>query len=309
MGDSSVGRGLETVLVGTDFSPGTGLALERALHLPLAPGATVHVVHVLPEQLPARVRPSVMADAKAALAKQAATLEQVARAKGASDVSIAWEIAQGRQPHVELIRAARQRRAELIVMGRHGEHSLRERLMGSTTERLVRHSDTPSLIVTSERPPPYRVPIVAIDLAEEVPVHQGLVDLTLRLVAPYPDGLTLLHAFEVPFEGRLRPVLATEDLVEYRKEYRRKAVQDFSRLRGELQIPDVAVKMILASGDPRQALVREVKRRGADLLVLGTHGRTGVAHALLGSVAEWTIGRAPCDIAVQRPREFRFEAP
>jgi nucleotide-binding universal stress UspA family protein len=42
-------------------------------------------------------------------------------------------------------------------------------------------------------------------------------------------------------------------------------------------------------------------RRRSDLIAVGTHGRTGVAHALLGSVAEWVVRCAPCDVLVARP--------
>jgi nucleotide-binding universal stress UspA family protein len=56
-------------------------------------------------------------------------------------------------------------------------------------------------------------------------------------------------------------------------------------------------------------ILGEVLRNGADLLILGTHARAGLAHALLGSVAEWAIGSVPCDILIARPVRFAFELP
>lgn len=308
MREDSARRPLKTLLVATDFSPSAALAIERVAKLPLAPGATVHLVHVVPKLMPARVRPSVWADAEEALGRAAAALDEAVKAASPIDTVIALEVAQG-QPYVELIRAARRRGAELIVMGRHGKHSLKERFVGKTTERVVRHGDLPSLIVTSKRLSPYSVPMVAVDLADEIPVIQGLVDLTLKLIAPESHGVTLLHAFQAPFETRMRPVLPHEDFVNYRREYKRAAVQDFARLQAEVEAPNVAIRTLLSSGDPREIIAREVRRRSADLLVLGTHGRTGIAHALLGSVAESTMARALCDVAIQRPQGFRFEAP
>jgi nucleotide-binding universal stress UspA family protein len=48
---------------------------------------------------------------------------------------------------------------------------------------------------------------------------------------------------------------------------------------------------------------------GADLIVIGTHGRTGIAHMLLGSVAEQVVRTAPCSVLTIRPDAFRFELP
>lgn len=294
-------------MVGTDFSASATLAVERALKLPLAPGATVHLVHVVPGQVPERLRGSVESKAKDALGEAAATFEQVARATD-PNARVSWEVLEG-QPHVELIRAARQRNAELIVVGRHGKHSLRERLLGSTTERIARHSEIPTLVVTSKRTSPYRCPMVAVDLADDLSIVQGLVDLALTLVDPEADRLILLHAFQAPFERRLRYLLANGELSEYRAEYKRKALSALVKLRGDIHAPNVAVRTVLARGEPERSIVREASRRGADLLVLGTHGRTGMAHAFLGSVAEAALRRATCDIAILRPHGFRFEAP
>lgn len=300
-------RQLRTVLVGTDFSMSANLAVERAIKLPLAPGATVHLVHVVPAQVPERLLASVQTNAKEALSEAAATFEQVAKATDPS-LSVASEILEG-HPHVELIRMARRVNAELVVVGRHGKHSLREKLLGSTTERVVRHSEIPTLVVTSKKTSPYRCPMVAVDLADDLAIIQGLVDLALMLIAPDADRLMLVHAFQAPFERRLRYLLGNSDLAEYRAEYKQEAIRALMKLRGDIVAPNVAVRTVLARGEPERSIVREASRRGADLLVLGTHGRRGIAHALLGSVAEEVLRRATCDIAILRPRDVRFEEP
>src|SRR5690606_14472142 len=59
----------------------------------------------------------------------------------------------------------------------------------------------------------------------------------------------------------------------------------------------------VATGEPTEALVTEAKQWGADLLVLGTEGRSGLPRLLIGSVAEFVVKRAPCDVLVVPPRE------
>jgi nucleotide-binding universal stress UspA family protein len=65
----------------------------------------------------------------------------------------------------------------------------------------------------------------------------------------------------------------------------------------------------LRPGDARSVILREVIRQRADLLALGTHARSGLSHALIGSVAEWVVAMAPCDVLVARPQKFTFKLP
>jgi nucleotide-binding universal stress UspA family protein len=49
-------------------------------------------------------------------------------------------------------------------------------------------------------------------------------------------------------------------------------------------------------GDPREGILKYTKESDADLLVIGTHGRRGIAHLVLGSVAEWLVRTAPLPV-------------
>ena len=62
-------------------------------------------------------------------------------------------------------------------------------------------------------------------------------------------------------------------------------------------------------GDPRMVVLRALIKFKADVVVLGTHGRSGISHFLLGSVAEWILHEAPCDVLIGRPERFTFELP
>lgn len=62
--------------------------------------------------------------------------------------------------------------------------------------------------------------------------------------------------------------------------------------------PGLSVTSEVLSGLPARQVVAYAEREGVDLIVLGTHGRTGISHALLGSVAEAVVRRAPCRVLV-----------
>lgn len=69
------------------------------------------------------------------------------------------------------------------------------------------------------------------------------------------------------------------------------------------------VERVLKEGTPYVEIVRYAKEQNADLIVLGTHGRSGLAHALLGSVAERVVRKAPCPVLTVRPAGHQFVMP
>lgn len=145
------------------------------------------------------------------------------------------------------------------------------------------------------------VPIDVFDVCREA------VDFAVDLAQRYGGAeLTLLHVYQ-PQTYALPPdsmmfagpqVMATQVT---------QADEALTALRKEIEgrgVPRVATH--IAQGDPVDEILREVRDRGHDLCVMGTHGRTGLAHALLGSVAEKVVRRAPCAVlTVHSPHNAR----
>lgn len=87
------------------------------------------------------------------------------------------------------------------------------------------------------------------------------------------------------------------------------AEPDIGKLLKSLERKGAQVRPQLRWGDARSVILSEAARIRADLVVLGTHGRSGLAHMLLGSVAEWILVNARTDVLVARPVRFTFEVP
>ena len=87
----------------------------------------------------------------------------------------------------------------------------------------------------------------------------------------------------------------------------RQQIEEANRLTagaaGALEAAHVSTEVVVREGDPRSAIVDEADEWGADLIVVGSHGRTGITRLLLGSVAEAVVGHAHCSIEVVRRRE------
>ncbi len=71
----------------------------------------------------------------------------------------------------------------------------------------------------------------------------------------------------------------------------------------------VTLESKIDSGSPPEVILRLAKEMDVDLIVMGTHGRSGISHALLGSVAEKTVQRAACPVLVVRKEEHEFVTP
>jgi nucleotide-binding universal stress UspA family protein len=72
---------------------------------------------------------------------------------------------------------------------------------------------------------------------------------------------------------------------------------------------EVASQTLVRSGPPAIEIIEAAKSLQADLIIISTHGYTGLKHVMLGSVAEHVVRRAPCPVLVVREREHEFLAP
>jgi nucleotide-binding universal stress UspA family protein len=294
---------LQSILVPTDFSKSAELALGRTLRLPLVPGAKLHVVHVLPADLPAKVRPKAEADARRSLEEALSHARDAGQSSG--ELNLTSEVLRG-EAFVEIIRSSRSIGAELIVLGRHGRRPIRDMFIGTTAERVVRKGDVPILVVNVKPTHPYQRPLIATDLED---ASRRTFELALRVLGPEVSNVNVVHAFHVPFEGFVTPISSAREKSDYRRSFQEEAVAGLAKFLGQYQNCGVRWKTAVHQGDPRSVVLAMARRRRVDLIVLGTHGRSGVAHALVGSVAEWVIAAATCDVLVARPIRFSFELP
>jgi nucleotide-binding universal stress UspA family protein len=130
----------------------------------------------------------------------------------------------------------------------------------------------------------------------------------VELARRYDASLTLLHVYQ-PISYALPEgyVLPSANLLADLEVSLGKALDDARR---QLEsIPGLRVDTSLTQGVPFAEIVRFAREGAYDLIVLSTHGRTGLRHALLGSVAEKVVRKAPCPVLTIRPRGHEFERP
>jgi nucleotide-binding universal stress UspA family protein len=113
------------------------------------------------------------------------------------------------------------------------------------------------------------------------------------LARDYQARLVVLHALPTPVIGYPEGVIVTQP-----EEFRAEARANLQQL--VPTDPAIPIERLLSDGDPVSAIVETAKGRNCDLIVMGTHGWTGVARWLMGSVAEGVLRRAPCPVLTIR---------
>lgn len=128
-----------------------------------------------------------------------------------------------------------------------------------------------------------------------------------ELAKRYDASLTLLHVYQ-PISYALPEgyVLPSANLLADLEVNLGRALDEAKK---QLESAGVPVDTSLVQGIPFAEIVRFAREGGYDLVVLSTHGRTGLRHALLGSVAEKVVRKAPCPVLTVRPSGHEFESP
>ncbi|MDF3071283.1 MAG: UspA domain protein [Polyangiaceae bacterium] len=123
------------------------------------------------------------------------------------------------------------------------------------------------------------------------------VELAIALASSLGAKLTLLHTWEIPAYPYMDYVASTGDLTTEIENAAAKALADALAV-VKTQIPDAAA--VLRVGAPWQQVIDSVGELGVDLVVMGTHGRRGLSHHLLGSVAEKVVRLCPVPVLTVR---------
>ncbi|MDR7484067.1 MAG: universal stress protein [Armatimonadota bacterium] len=131
--------------------------------------------------------------------------------------------------------------------------------------------------------------LVALDLS---PTSAALAEFAVRLAHQSGGALTALHAYTADEATRAwrEAGLHLDRFIDHLR-------AEMAYLLARTGVEAGRVKVVVVQGDPAEAILEQASA-GADLIVVGTHGRTGLPRLLMGSVAEAVVRRAPCPVVV-----------
>jgi len=302
---------LQRILVTTDLSAPARHAVERAFRLAAEMNGRLCILHVMELDALDSLREMLGDDmfaVKAALNSDAhARLEQLTRDPAMHrGVAAQTRVASG-NPLATISDTADALDTDLLVLGARGDSFLRHTLLGSTAARLLRKSLRRPVLVVKQAPhEAYRSVLVAVDFS---PVSSHVIRM-VRQLAPHAD-LTLLHAFELPYEGKLAFAGVDEQIIRRyvatEGEVRHKRLHDLAATTGLAPV-DYSARVV--HGDPAQQIITMEQEVDADLIVVGKHGTHVAEELLLGSVTKHVLAESQCDVLVIcDPREAADESP
>lgn len=143
---------------------------------------------------------------------------------------------------------------------------------------------------------PIRTLLLAIDFSES---SSAVVDVALELAKRFSATIHIVHAFDLPI-----PLVTPYEVAipeAYLDQTRKAAAHKLAIVVEQIAAQDVAVESYLTEAPAAPAIARTAEEVDADLVVMGTHGHTGIKHLVLGSVAERTMRLAPCSVLVVKP--------
>lgn len=280
------------LLAATDFSRPARLAVLRAARVAAATGARLDVVHVarpLSRSLMAWLRKEP--EGKELLESARTQLEEVVA--GAIDLGAdaRGHLVTG-APVATLEATCGRLKTGLVVLGAHGSRGLRDRVIGTTAERLVERLRCDMLVVRKRPSTVYRKVLVCVDTSA---ASAQALRCALALA---PDAkVEVLHAYEPPLAGQFRSARLRELAAKHAADERERARETLRAFIADAGIDDDRLKLVLRTGHPPQVIERAASALQPDLIAVG-HSTSPLVAPFVGSVAREVLRTCDSDILV-----------
>lgn len=286
---------MRQIIAATDFSDLANHAVATASQLARAFEAKLILAHAFDTAPmgPASAYPmAAFATYPSAAAMRAAAQKQLdevkAQVETAGNVDVSTELLDHPSAWAALCDLAERRNADLIVLGTHGRTAISRLLLGSVAETTLRHAPCSVLALRGATKPIERILVGTDFSAASKPALIAANALARRLDAE----VTLIHVYVAP-----RPLWGEQQVELGRIDTElRQSMVDVHREYFEVPL-EVA---LMQSDNVALAMSEYASAHGIGLVVVSTHGRTGIKRMLMGSVAEATVRHAPCAVWVAR---------
>ena len=301
----SVEPGPLRVLLGVDGSACAADALEFVDRSPWPDGSEIRVVEAIEDRVPAIAGPwptyghveapqiveAMGEEAERTVADSVTKLER-------SGIKITSAVVPGRPVNV-LIDTAGDFDASLIVVGSHGRGAIKSMVLGSVSADVVAHAEAPVLV--ARQPGVARILLAwdgsaaageAANLLLEWPVFEDSIVRVASVAHGGPDWMSSVH-WSTPTPDAAITSVGDEPSLNHHVEL----AEDMA---GRLSRGGLDARADVREGDPADEILSVARSWQADLIVMGTHGRTGLQRLVLGSVAQHVIAHAPCSVLVVR---------
>lgn len=271
---------VDRLLFPTDGSAGAMVALEHALDLATDHDATVDVLTVREDESADDADPDVLELAADRARERGLTSRTTVRTG---------------KPYRQILEYTTEEAIDLVVMPTHGRTGLERLLLGSVTARVIRLSDVPVLTArpAAELRYPYRRILVPTDGSQ---CANAALDVAIGLASVAEVPLTALSVVEPTRQDANVRSSVSRDRIDERAH---DAVETAAAAARDASVPDVGTAVVRGSS-VHEAITAHVAANPIDLVVVGTHGRTGIDRYLFGGVTEKLVRTAEVPVLTVR---------
>jgi len=270
---SPVGR-LERIMLVTDNSEFSDSATSEAISLAKRCNSRLHVFTVLPPpdfETPL-AQPVFKQEKSAAVIK----LNEIRKRAIADGVDCEILLGHGDEPFEEIVEEAEYSNMDVIIMGRRDHSDLMRMMVGGTTEKVIGYTNSNVMVIPRGATLEGKGIVLAVDCSR---FSDAAAATAASLVQQCAVPITVVA---VAIDERLR-----ED-----------ANTNATRIQGLLRQNDIEAAVDVRIGQPGMEVIASAREHGADLIVMGSHGKSGIERLLVGSVSERVIGHSHCPVLV-----------
>lgn len=291
------------IVVGIDFTASCRNALREAARRASVDGGSVTAVHVMDEFLVHEIKRALSTDEATVRADWEKRLKTFVDESEVGAVNVTAEVRIG-NAFSELVEACKVHHADLLVMGVKGSRNEPHRI-GVIAAKCVRHAPVDVLVVREDAQGPFKHVVACVDFSEN---SAKAVQFALHMAVQDKAALDCLHVYQSALAlaldyGGFAPPLPSgtdEQALSLWQAELDKFVEPLVRARGEVPVRALVKERV----NIREAILEHVEETKADLVVLGTRGKTGLRTFLIGTTAEKVVQHAPCSILAVKPDDL-----
>lgn len=192
------------------------------------------------------------------------------------------------EPYERIIDLAQAENCDLIVMGRRGLKRIERVLVGSVTARVIGYSPIDVLVIPRDTTVGFKRVLIATDGSR---FSNAAEKKAIDFAKSYGGELKVISVVDVPSELYAESPRTVDDLINKAKGYGDTVKRNAESL-------GIRTEAIVKEGEAYRVITDTAKDIGADLIIMGSHGRTGLKRLLMGSVTEKVIGHTLCPVLV-----------
>lgn len=277
------------ILVAFDGSESGKNALRQAFNLANDERCWITVVSVAPPyhgDLDLIAIKDVVASLRRPCEEALKEAQKIAEQEGALIKTVCEE----GEPYERIVDLADAENCDVIVMGRRGLRRLERALVGSVTARVIGHTQRDVLVVPRDAQLKWGKILVATDGSR---YSAAATEKAISFAKSYGGNLLVVSVVDIPSEFYAEAPKAVEDMIKKAKEYT-------SAVKKQAEAAGVKTETYVGEAEADAAILNLAAEQKADMIVMGSHGRTGLRRLLMGSVTEKVIGNATCPVLVAK---------